>query len=112
MGLAEDHIRRVHAVKSGPFDVDKQIEAALRRIDDAQLRDLVDPLRRVEHSLSVLFDHRRLHFVPVVQGEDRGALGNRRRCEHHVLIDLLDDLDDVVRRDDVAHSPSGHGEVL
>ena len=100
MGLPEDQVRGLLTGKAGTLDVHEQVESALGGIDHAELGNLVDPFRCVEHALSVLFYHLRLDFLSVAEGIDTGPLRNGGSGKDHVFVDLLNGI--LYRRE---HSP-------
>ena len=72
----------------------------------------VDSLRCVEHSLLVFRYHCRLE---IFIGSICGQCGSLSRCRYrkcNVHVHVSHHLDEVRRSNDVAHTPSGHGEVL
>ena len=112
MGLFQNLLGDFGGGQTSILDVDKQVETALWRIDDVHIRNLVDSFRCIKHSAAVFLHHGRLNLLPMAQRIDGCPLRDGRRGEHHVLVDLLNGLDDVVRCDDVADSPTCHRKVL
>ena len=76
------------------------------------LRDPVDARRRKKHALPERLHQCGLDFLPMLQRVQSSALRHGRRRKHHVLIDLLHDTDDRLRRNDASDPLACHHKVL
>ena len=98
--------------KAGALDIDKKIDAALWRIKDTHIRSFLNLLSGKEHALTKYFTDFRFQFFTVLQSKDGSALRDRRSGKHYIFVDLLHDLDDFFRSDQVADPPAGHRKIL
>ena len=111
MSFFQNPVRSLHRSQPRLLDIHEEVERS-SGFHDRHPRNRVDSLDGIADTLLVFLNHRRLNPLPVTNGIDGSPLGYRRCRKYHVFVDGLNGGDQIIRCDDIAHTPAGHGEIL